>query len=738
MNSQHKIKQESVQEATSTNKNQKKYRLNDPFFLVLFLLHLIVVITIAICYGSIALTHIGAGSATVSESGVLSYAPPINRIEAFKLMIGLIITILISIVLSMSWIFFLSRFAAFFVASLISSIILMTLVLASFIIFSGLTLVGILLIAFALLILITSLFFRPRIDFASVNLRVACAATLSSPAAFIASAVVQCIQGIFTMIWAVAVYGIATNNDETILYNIQTHIYYNIKQCITYKYSNFIHIDENLSLECSNGGSYSCEACVCGGSLLFEKACFNAKFYSYSYLLMLFSLLWTCGVCSSLVQCTTAVVVSQWWSKKHSEASIEEEDVEDDGECCQKSYCLDVIKESGLKRSLTLSLGSLCLGSLLVTIIRGLRAALKFLIQQSKALNGDYSSSSSSSTSSWSSASTSVAGIVYRRGCVLSILAYLLTLLDWAMTYFNRYAFCYVGVYGENFIKASKSALELFRRKGWMNVLLNDDIIDFVLDISNVVIGIFSMLTGFYLGAFLGLMGLNRNLLTMFGFLSGYFISKTTLSVISAAVSTVYICFGESPDVLKETHPELHHALQSAWSQIVPSNSLMDAAGNITTVDSDGLTQNRVIRGSYCPPSAVDDASGGNVVNRGNYSSPFIMSSTTKASNPSNSQSLQETLLTVSDDDDEDIDDNNHPRTSLTSNSSFFQQFNRSSFSSSMTGYRSVRSGEETISASQVLKGLFEAVHHYSSGGRLNNVNSYTNRRDEIEDFMSL
>jgi hypothetical protein len=123
--------------------------------------------------------------------------------------------------------------------------------------------------------------------------------------------------------------------------------------------------------------------------------------------------------------------------------------------------------------------------------------------------------------------------------------------MDWAMTYFNRYAFCYVGVYGESFIKASRSAMDLFRRKGWMNVLLNDDIIDFVIDISNVVIGIFSMLTGYYLGAFLGLVGLNSSLLTMFGFLSGYLISKTTLSVISAAVSTVYICFGESPDVLK-------------------------------------------------------------------------------------------------------------------------------------------------------------------------------------------
>lgn len=169
----------------------------------------------------------------------------------------------------------------------------------------------------------------------------------------------------------------------------------------------------------------------------------------------------------------------------------------------------------------------------------------------------------------------------------------------------------------------------------------------------------------------------------------------------------------------------------------------MDAANNITTIDSEAV-QTRTIRGSYCPPNEMhvntgggiggSSGAGGELINKGSYSSPFFMSE-----KGSHTHALQEEPLTVSDDDDNDVenDDSGNHRSPLTSNNtSFFQQFNRSA-NSSKTGYRSI-GGEQPIYASQVLQGFREAVWHYSSGGRVNDNSYTTNRRNDIEDFMSL
>ena len=517
-------------------------KYHDITFLFIFLLHLAIIFSIAFTYGSVALTHIGAGSAIVSRTGALNYYLPTNRQESIKLLVGSFLAISVSVSLSISWIFFLSKFALYFITSLITSIIFLTIIFATICISLGYIVVGILMIAFALVILISSLFFRPRIDFAAANLRVACVAILSCPSTLVSSVIVQFLQGLFIIIWTAAFYGIATNNDQTVVQSLRNNLTFNINQCITYKYSNLLYIDNNLTLQCHDSNS-QCQACVCGGALLSDEACFSARLYTYGYVCMLFSLVWTCGVCASVVQCTTAYIVSKWWNGKSVDedgTTVESEGNLVDGEICQMSWCSTVITKSGLTRSLTTSLGSLCFGTLLVAIVRSIRTVLRLILKQTKTL------------SSQSSSVPTAPNTVVRGSCLMAVLTYALKLVDKAMTYFNRYAFCYVGVHGESFIKASKSVMDLFRRKGWLNIIINDDIIDFVLIVSNVAIGLLTMMTCYYYSQLSEMeSGLNVSLLTMLGFLSGYFASKTTLSIISSAVSTIYICYGECPEIFK-------------------------------------------------------------------------------------------------------------------------------------------------------------------------------------------
>lgn len=90
------------------------------------------------------------------------------------------------------------------------------------------------------------------------------------------------------------------------------------------------------------------------------------------------------------------------------------------------------VTRGALRRSLTYSFGSISLGSLVVAIINFLRQ-LASVAQQQAAAEGDILS-----TILWCFV-----------GCLISI-------LDWAVQFLNRYAFSYIALYGKAYIPAAK------------------------------------------------------------------------------------------------------------------------------------------------------------------------------------------------------------------------------------------------------------------------------------------
>ena len=50
---------------------------------------------------------------------------------------------------------------------------------------------------------------------------------------------------------------------------------------------------------------------------------------------------------------------------------------------------------------------------------------------------------------------------------------------------------------------------------------------------------------------------------------------KICFSILSSAVSTIYVCFSESPEIFSSTHPELYAELASAWTSLYPKISTM-------------------------------------------------------------------------------------------------------------------------------------------------------------------
>lgn len=106
-------------------------------------------------------------------------------------------------------------------------------------------------------------------------------------------------------------------------------------------------------------------------------------------------------------------------------------------------------------------------------------------------------------------------------------------------------------------ISFRRSVIELFGSHG-VSTVINDNIVDNMLTISHMIIGSCGMITGYlycnimnylhYEGMFTGM---DITIISSLGFVSGFMMSTLTLTLISSAVSTVYVCYIDNPSALK-------------------------------------------------------------------------------------------------------------------------------------------------------------------------------------------
>ena len=386
------------------------------------------------------------------------------------------------------------------------SLILVPIVFGFVLFAMGFFVFGAALIALSIFLLVLSLFIRPRMDFAATNLKVACGAILQMPSIFGYALLAVGVQVLFSIVWGMAAVGYATSNNQT---TVHSHgLIYDLDVCTTYVYSGSFDVATYGTLTCTSG---TCHACVCDGNFVSNRSCVTPKLYGWTYAWLLLSLFWTSAVISNVVHVTTSAAVAKWWTVGYPSALMVQE---------------------GFDAATTTSLGSICLGSLLVAVIRTLRTLLHFATRQ---LEKNRTSS----------------GVLRQlQSCFTSMLKYFLTVMDRLVVYFNRYALCFVAIYRHDFRTASVAASSLFRTRGW-STLLNDDIIDIVLNIGHIIIGTTSMSVGYIYGRLSGVGHAYTVLLTIFGFAVGYLISIVALSTISSAVATVYVCYVDNPHALQ-------------------------------------------------------------------------------------------------------------------------------------------------------------------------------------------
>ncbi|PHH77550.1 hypothetical protein CDD80_482 [Ophiocordyceps camponoti-rufipedis] len=203
-----------------------------------------------------------------------------------------------------------------------------------------------------------------------------------------------------------------------------------------------------------------------------------------------------------------------------------------------------------MKRALTYSFGSISLGSLLVAIVNMLRQICSIAGQQAANDGG-------------------VMDVVFY--VISLIVGCLLSLLQWAIEFVNRYAFSYIALYGKAYFPAAKDTWTMIRDRG-IDALVNECLIGPVLSFGAIFIGAVCTLLAFlFVRISHSQLQSNNGYLAAvmaFAFLVGFQIANIFTTPISSGIDTIFVASGWDPQVMYSEHPELYQDMVRVYPQV--------------------------------------------------------------------------------------------------------------------------------------------------------------------------
>ena len=377
--------------------------------------------------------------------------------------------------------------------------------------------VGVLFIIFSLIGCCYYYCVRNRIAFAAANLKVACDAVSAMPATVYAAFAQVGFQVLWCVLWSLALFGAASSSRaDTVSIGGQS---YEMDQCTYVEASD----NDAVPVGCYCGGSAS------GRTPYKEGSCTEYSMNGGVYFIMLISFYWGATTIANVIHATVAGATATWWFETGVGNSAP--------------------VWGAYRRAMTTSFGSIAYGSLLVAIIKAVRSLVRAAMDRAE-------------------------GPMVALLCVLQCL---LSILESLLEIFNRFAFCYVGIYGHDFKAAGKAVWNLFKDRGW-TAIINDDLVDMALNFGCLMIGVLAAGIGFGYGSGAGM---NTSIAAGFAFLSfliGFVLTSVAMTTVSSAVATVFVLFAEERDSFARTHPELHQHLVASWNQFHPGALRADYA----------------------------------------------------------------------------------------------------------------------------------------------------------------
>ena len=528
----------------------------DFIFMILFYINVVV----------IALLALGCGCSTIFRQASLNFETyidyskdnSISNVEKGSyiqndIVIGVLIVTVVCVFCSTVIVFFfinLSKFSLDIVSVSFVLTLAISLIGAIYLFMKSLIVFGVICTVIGALTVYIFLSLQKRLHFASIIIKISCEALVKMPMLLYTSIISQFMLMMYIIAWFVVVISsitLGTDREDS------------PAVCKTYSYyQNLVLENSNLLLQCNSGNE--CHACVCNDDhVLYYSSCHNNNVNTSVYVILIILLLWTATTLSNVNHCCTANAVCSWWVDKLAPCSADIKDI--------------------YYNILSSNLGSIALGSLLVTAIKMTRYVVYHISNIFSKTNG----------------SGGAANMLIKM--TTSCINTTLLSLDQLSEYFSKYAFVYIAIYDYSFMDGSVAVTTLFRINGFQ-AIMNDTVVDIIIVLSQLTIAIFLTIIAYMYGH---AMDFNNKLNTflVLGFVSGFVMSSLTLSsLITAATNAVYVCWCDNRQSFERNHIELYKELLDAWNVLKSEDSCSD-------IKVTGYTPPLVISGSYKAGAAI-------------------------------------------------------------------------------------------------------------------------------------
>lgn len=248
-----------------------------------------------------------------------------------------------------------------------------------------------------------------------------------------------------------------------------------------------------------------------------------------------------------VVQTTVCGTLACWWFQPQRESPV----------------------RGSLFRAITTSLGSVCLGSLIVAFIQAIREMLHMMKTQAQRSHGRNHNNR---------------GLAV---CVIGVTECLMRYVEEAVRYFNKYAFCYVAAYGLGFVESGKQVTSLFTKRGW-TAIINDNLISRTFFCGITALAVTTSLAGLALSLvldmFLAHSFRDAAALAGWGMLVGLIVGAIVAMVLTntldSAVAMVFVCFAEDPFTLQNNHYDEYINLSTRWQEMHPHTMDWNGGGS--------------------------------------------------------------------------------------------------------------------------------------------------------------
>ncbi|UNI13916.1 Putative choline transporter, neither null mutation nor overexpression affects choline transport [Purpureocillium takamizusanense] len=202
------------------------------------------------------------------------------------------------------------------------------------------------------------------------------------------------------------------------------------------------------------------------------------------------------------------------------------------------------------RRALTYSFGSISLGSLLVAIVQFLRQVCSVARDQVGGGGG---------------IGDMIGYVIF---CVINCL---LSLLEWALQFLNRYAFCHIALYGKPYFQAAKDTWNMIKDRG-IDALVNECLIGPVLSFGAMFIGFACALMA-YLYLIFTKPAYNTDggftaVVVAFSYLIGFQIAHVFTTPLSSGIDAIFVASGWDPQVMINDHPELYQEMVRVFPKV--------------------------------------------------------------------------------------------------------------------------------------------------------------------------